>query len=66
MRVLVIHHHFGRIEIAVADNNVVDMANILEASSTVQSFHVDGLNVVNQQKAFGAGDFTKWNSPIQQ
>jgi hypothetical protein len=66
MKVIVIDHQFSRTEIAVADKDVVETANILEASTTVKSFYVDGMNVLNQQEKYGAGGFTKWSSPIQQ
>lgn len=66
MRVLVIDNESVRVEIAVSDKDVVDIANILEESATVKTFYVDGMNVKNQQEKFGAGGFDKWVSPIQQ
>ena len=66
MKVLIIDHQFGRTEIAVADKNVVDTANILEASTTVKTFYIDGLNVKDQQRVYGADGFQKWVNPIQQ
>lgn len=66
MKVIIINHQFGRTEIAVADKDVVETANILEASTTVKNFYVDRMNVLNQQEKYGAGGFIKWFSPIQQ
>lgn len=66
MHIIVIEHLFGKTGIAVSDDDVADIAKILEASPSVKGFHVDSLNVVNQQRIFGVSGFTKWNSPIQQ
>lgn len=65
MRILIIERQSGRTEIAVADKDVVDIANILEESTGVKSFNVDGMNCSDQPKAFGAGGFLKWKSPVQ-
>jgi hypothetical protein len=65
MRVLVVDSLSGRTTIAVDNKDVVDVANILESSTSVKSFYVDGLYCKDQQMAFGAGDFRKWKSPIQ-
>ena len=65
MRIIVLNTHSGRIEIAVEDHKVVDMANVLESAKSVDTFYVDGLNCSDQQKVYGAGDFIKWISPIQ-
>ena len=66
MKVIIVNQPFCRTEIAVADKDVVDTANILETSATVKNFYVDGMNVLNQQEKYGAGGFIKWISPIQQ
>ena len=47
------------------ENKVVALAGILEVSGTVNTFYVDGLNVVKQQSLYGCGGYTKWISPIQ-
>ena len=65
MRIIVLNAHSGRIEIAVEDHKVVNMANVLENAKSVDTFYVDGLNCSDQQKVYGAGDFIKWISPIQ-
>ena len=41
------------------------MENVFESAKNVDTFYVDGLNSSDQQKVYGAGDFTKWISPIQ-
>lgn len=56
----------GRVTTAVASRDILVLANVLEQSSAVTSFYVDGLNVRNQQAQFGAGVYKKWISPISQ
>lgn len=56
----------NEIEIVVDDHKVTTMAIILEMSPPVKSFHVVGLNVVNQPYHYGQSNFKKWASPIQQ
>lgn len=56
----------GRVEVATADRDVLVMANVLEQSSAVKSFYVDGLNVKNQQSLYGAAGYTKWTSMVSQ
>ena len=65
MRIIVLNAHSGRIEIAVEDHKVVNMANVLENAKSVDTFYIEGMNCKDQQKAFGVGGFTKWISPIQ-
>lgn len=64
MKIFVIDTVNGRVEVAVADKDVLFMANVLELSKTVNTYYVDGMNVKNQQTVFGAGGYEKWISPI--
>jgi len=67
MKVMVIEDtENSRLEIAVQDKDVVSMAHLLETHKSIKGFYVDGMNVKNQQKVYGVGDFEKWKSPIQQ
>jgi len=55
-----------RLEIAVQDKDITKVAALLESHPSIRKFYVDGMNVTNQQSAFGVGGFIKWSSPIQQ
>ena len=54
----------GRTVIAIEDRDVPTMANVLENSSSVASYYVEGLNVKNQQAMYGVTGYTKWSSVI--
>lgn len=56
----------GRVEVAVADRDVLVHANVLEHSEAVNSFYIDGLGAKNQQALYGVRGYTKWVSPISQ
>ena len=64
MKIMVIDTSTGRLEVAVDNNKVPALANVLEASATVNSFYVEGLNAKSQQNAYGCGGFTKWINPL--
>ena len=56
----------GRVEVAVADRDVIIMANVFEQSNAVTSFFVSGMNVKNQQAMYGTSGYMKWTSSISQ
>lgn len=56
----------GNCQCVVEDSQVASMAYILETSAAVNSFHVQGLNVVSQQRTYNVSGYRKWNNPIQQ
>jgi len=58
----------GKVQIAAENSQVAVVAAILNSSSNVDSFYVQGNNSVSQPMTFGvsAGCFKKWISPIQQ
>ena len=60
MKIMVIDTSTGRLEVAVEENKVPALANVLETCATVNSFYIEGLNVKSQQSAYGCGGFTKW------
>jgi len=56
----------GSSQCVVEDSQVVSMANVLEASATVSSFYIQGLNVACQQNTYGISGHRKWINLIQQ
>lgn len=66
MRIIRIETVNGQYEIAVEENQIIFIANILETSKAVASFFVEGLNVPKQQWHYGTAGYSKWISPIQQ
>ena len=52
-----------RVELVVEAKSVVDTANILESSTSVENFYIQGLDYHDQQKLFGCGGFKKWTRP---
>lgn len=63
MKILVITTPTERIEVAIADKDLLPFVNVLEESIAVTKYHVDGMDVEDQQNAFGAGGFRKWLFP---
>ena len=60
MKIMVLNTNTGRLEVAVEDNKIPALANVLETCATVNSFYIEGLNVRSQQDCYGCGGFTKW------